>query len=188
MEIRSRTAPGLLVFLFVFLSASPLLANAQTSGLTAVPGKPLAPDFELASLKGRDHRLSDYRGKVVVVNFWATWCPSCLAEMPSMNRAWRDLSPDGFVLLAVNVGEDRQTVEDFAANFQLAFPVLLDPGNTQSDEWSIWGLPTTFIVDPRGRIAYRAVGGRDWDDPELMAQIRALQIREPQMRFTALSR
>ena len=153
-----------------------------------MPDKPAAPNFALPGLDGRKHQLTDYRGKVVVVNFWATWCPSCLAEMPSMNRAWRGLGPDGFMMLAVNVGEDRKTVEEFAANFDLSFPVLLDPRNTQSDEWSIWGLPTTFIVDPSGRIAYRAVGGRDWDDPELMAQIRALQIREPQIRFTSLSR
>ncbi len=151
-------------------------APALTRTLTAVRGEPPAPDFTLRDLDGHAHRLSDYRGKVVILNFWATWCPPCRKEMPSMERAWQRIQArhEPIVVLAVDVGEDADTVFTFTADYPVTFPLLLDRSAKVVDRWQVRGLPTTFVIDPRGRVAFRAIGGRAWDDPALMGPVRAL--------------
>jgi len=172
-----RNAPVFRILSFVLLLVVPLLSEAQQAGkgLTPLPDKPLAPDFMLTDLDENQHRLSDYRGRVVIINFWATWCPPCRAEMPSMQRAWEQLHKQGIQMLGVDVGEDEDTIFQFTANYPVEFPLLLDQDSRVIDQWPVRGLPTTFVVDPEGRIAYQAIGGREWDDPELLAQVRALQ-------------
>ena len=149
------------------------VAPAQT--LTELPKKPPAPAFSLEDIDGREYKLSDYSGKVVIVNFWATWCPPCREEMPSMQRAWKQLEAEGIVMLGIDVGEDEHTVFSFGADYGLEFPLLLDQDSGVTNKWPVVGLPTTFIVDPEGKIVYQAIGGREWDAPELLAQIRALK-------------
>ncbi len=148
--------------------------SAQT--LVPVPERPAAPDFALSDTDGKQHRLSDYRGKVVAINFWATWCPPCLREMPSMQRLWERWKEKHFVILAIDVGEDDETVFRFTVELDtpLEFPLLLDREGKIVAQWQVLGLPTTFIVDKQGRIAYRAVGGREWDDAEFFSPIEAL--------------
>lgn len=143
--------------------------------LTPVPGSPLAPDFALKDTEGEEHRLSDYRGRPVLINFWATWCPPCREEIPSMNRAWEKMAEEGIVMLAINVGEDEDTIFVFTADYPADFPLLLDRDGEVIGQWPVKGLPTTYIVDPEGRIAYRAIGGREWDDAQLLNVIRGLQ-------------
>lgn len=133
--------------------------------LNEVKDRPPAPDFRLEDTEGEFHRLSDYRGKVVILNFWATWCPPCRDEMPSMQRAWKDLKARGIEMLAVNVGEDEDIIFTFTADYPADYPLLLDREGQIIKEWPVLGLPTTFVIDRDGRIAYRAVGGRDWEDP-----------------------
>jgi len=162
---------------WIGLLALLLAPSAQAAGaLTPAPKHPPAPDFTLKDANGKLHRLSDQKGKVVLVNFWATWCPPCRKEMPSMQRAWDKLKKENFTMYAVNVGEDGDTVFGFtfAMDVELTFPILLDRDGKTVQEWPVLGLPTTFIVDADGRIAYSAVGGREWDEPALMQQIRAL--------------
>ncbi len=142
--------------------------------LTPFSDRPQAPEFELLDLEGNTHRMSDYRGRVVVVNFWATWCPPCREEMPSMQRAYEELRKDGIEILAINIGEDEDTIFGFTANFPVEFPLLLDLDSKTIQRWPVKGLPTTFVVDPDGRLAYRAIGGRAWDAPEIVSLIRAL--------------
>jgi peroxiredoxin len=125
-------------------------------------------------IEGETHRLADYKGRVVIVNFWATWCPPCRAEMPSMQRAWEALRDEGVVMLAVDVGEDEETIFTFTANYPVEFPLLMDRDSKTTTDWPVVGLPTTFIVDKDGHLVFRAVGGREWDDPELIKAIRAL--------------
>ncbi len=157
--------------LLLSLIAMPLYASQS---MTAVPGKVAAPDFELADTDGNMHRLSDYRGKTVIINFWTTWCPPCREEIPSMNRAWRELADEEVVILAINMGEDEDTIFVFTADYPADFPLLLDRDGAVIAEWPVKGLPTTYVVAPDGSIAYRAIGGRDWDDPLFLEQIRAL--------------
>jgi peroxiredoxin len=158
--------------LLLAILSLPTLA-AQT--LTPLEDRPNAPELELPDLDGHVHRLADYRGKVVIVNFWATWCPPCRAEMPSMQRAWEALKDQGIVLLAVNVGEDEDQVFTFTNDYPVEFPLLLDQDASTTGKWPVRGLPSTYVVDPEGRLVYRAIGGREWDDPKLLAPIRALR-------------
>lgn len=144
-------------------------------GLTALVDRPVAPDFVLEDLSGKIHRLADYRGKVVMINFWATWCPPCRAEMPSLQRAWDRLHPEGIELLAVNVGEDENQMFISGADGEYRFPILLDRDRAVLKLWPVRGLPTTLVVDKQGRIVYTALGGREWDAPEVLAEIRALK-------------
>jgi peroxiredoxin len=124
---------------------------------------------------GKVHRLSDYRGRPVLINFWATWCPPCRDEIPSMNRAWGKIAKENVAMLAINVGEDADTIFVFTADYPADFPILLDTDGEVIGQWPVKGLPTTYIVDPEGRIAYRAIGGREWDDEQLLDALRALQ-------------
>ena len=170
----------------IVLAASLLVACMQTSlaqepgqGLTAVDDKPPAPDFELLDIDGKVHRLSDYRGQVLIVNFWATWCPPCRAEMPSMQRAWEKVEPEGIQMLAINVGEDEETIFDFTADYPVNFPLPMDRDSTVVQAWPVRGLPTTFVVDPDGRLVYRAIGEREWDDAGLLDRVRALKLEKP---------
>ena len=167
--------PKLPLTLFLLLFASITFAGSSGDGLVPLPKKPKAPDFETMDLEGNTHRLSDYRGQVVIVNFWATWCPPCRAEMPSMQRAWEALRPEGVVLLAVNMGEKREAVAEFLENNLIDFPLLLDGGMVVSSGWPVQGLPTTYVVDPQGRAVYAAAGMREWDAPVVLGQIRSLK-------------
>ena len=147
--------------------------------MTPVADRPAAPDFALKDVDDKLHRLSENRGKVVLVNFWATWCPPCRREMPSMQRAWKQLKGENFEMLAINVGEDEDTIFGFtfSTGVELTFPILLDRDAQVIKAWPVIALPTSFVVDPQGRIVYRAVGGREWDDPELLKKIRELMPR-----------
>ncbi len=163
--------PKLLITLFLLFCS--LAAEAEL--LTPVPDRPEAPEFALSELDGTVHQLSDYRGKVVVVNFWATWCPPCRKEMPSMQRAWEQMRKEDMVLLAINAGENRKRVKKYLASESWDFPLLLDPNTLATGHWPVKGLPTTFVIDPQGRFAYQAVGGREWDDPEILQLLRELK-------------
>jgi len=145
--------------------------------LQAVAGLPAAPVLELPDEEGRTiWRLSELRGKVVLVNFWATWCPPCRKELPSMERLWQQFRDRGLVVLGVNVAEDPGVVFAFANGLEppLSFPLLLDENATVTQSWPVRGLPTTYLVDKQGRLAFGAVGGREFDSPAIVEQIEAL--------------
>ena len=163
--------------LFAAVWLVPLLVVAATTQqtLTPVEPRPEAPDFALVDMDGATRRLSELRGRPVIVNFWATWCPPCRDEMPSMQRAWLQFRGQGVAMVAINVGEDEEVIFPFTANYPVEFPLLLDHDGTVVGQWPVRGLPSTFIVDPEGRVAYQAIGGREWDDPELMRQVLALR-------------
>ncbi|NOX09316.1 MAG: TlpA family protein disulfide reductase [Gammaproteobacteria bacterium] len=133
------------------------------------------PGFTLMDLDGEPHQLSDYLGSTVIVSFWASWCPPCRKEMPSMERAWQRLKGQGVQFLAVNVGENEETVFLFTADYDISFPLLLDLDGKITEQWPVQGLPTTFVLNPAGKIVYQAVGGREWDEPELLKLIRSLK-------------
>jgi thiol-disulfide isomerase/thioredoxin len=158
----------------------PLLAGAAAGSdrpLQALRDLPPAPALELPDEEGtKTWRLSELRGKVVLVNFWATWCPPCRKELPSMERLWRQLGDQGLVVLGVNVGEDANVVYAFNQGLEtpLSFPLLLDENAAVAKSWPVRGLPTTYVVDKQGRLAYGAVGGREFDGPAIVAQLKEL--------------
>lgn len=92
-----------------------------------------------------------------------------------MQRAWVQLKKDNIVMLGINVGEDEDTVFPFTATYPVEFPLLLDRDSTVINQWAVQGLPTTYVVDPEGRVVYRAIGGREWDDPAILAAVKALK-------------
>ncbi len=120
------------------------------------------PPLELEDLAGKAHRLADYQGKVVLVNFWATWCAPCRAEMPSMDALRRSLAGQPFEVLAVNLAEPRPRIEKFTASAKLGFPILLDRERTASKSWRARVLPASYLVGRDGRIHYAAFGDVDW--------------------------
>lgn len=149
------------------------IGHAEES-LTLLKHRPVAPDFNLMDMDGNSFSLTQYRGKPVIINFWATWCPPCREELPSMNRAWHKIKNDNIAMIAINVGEDEDTIFSFMANYPIDFLVLLDQSAKTIKQWPIKGLPTTFVVDPDGQLYYRAIGGREWDSDRLLDQVRAL--------------
>jgi len=165
------------VFLAVLLLPAMTVRSAGGGPqmLHAVKGKPIAKDFELPDLDGKMVKLSNFRGKVVIVNFWATWCPPCRKEIPSMQRAWQILKDKKVMILAVHVGGNVDKVWTFLTDFNADFPVLLDSRGRTPRAWPMVGLPTSFVVDPEGRIVLRAIGGREWDDPAVIQSLLALR-------------
>lgn len=140
------------------------------------PGRATAAtDFTVPGLTGSPLRLSDLKGKVVLLNFWATWCPPCKEEMPSMERLYRRYKDKGFTILAVSIDSGGpEPVAAFAKKFGLTFPIVLDPKMTVANQYSVRGLPATFLIDRRGTIAAVAIGPRDWDGKAAHAAIESL--------------
>ena len=132
-----------------------------------------APDFTLPDLEGRRVGLSGLLGRVVFLNFWATWCLPCREEMPTMEKAHRELGPKGLVVLAVNYREDPAAIRPFLRRHALTFPVLLDDGEV-AKRYGLFALPLTYLIDRQGRVAARVVGSRDWSDAESRAVLRRL--------------
>jgi peroxiredoxin len=133
-----------------------------------------APDFELPDLDGaRRLRLADLRGRVVLLNFWATWCKPCEDEMPAMERLYRALQGPEFELVAISVDTDREAVARFRERLGLSFPILLDPRAEVSRAYQTTGYPESFLIDRAGSLAsQRFVGPRAWDDPDYVAVVK----------------
>ncbi|MEZ5615265.1 MAG: TlpA disulfide reductase family protein [Rhodocyclaceae bacterium] len=165
-----RRALGRLAGLGCLLAAGPLVA--QGGGMTPVAGRPPAPPLALPDIDDKPVDLAAYRGRLVLVNFWATWCPPCRREFPSLGRLQKKFRPDELAVLAVNVGEEAETIFSFAGASEVT--ILLDRDSAAMRHWPVKGLPTTFIVDRQGRLALRAVGGREFDDAAIVRQLRAL--------------
>lgn len=123
----------------------------------------IAPDFQLQTLTGDNVKLSDFRGSRVMINFWATWCPPCRAEMPDMEKFHQEKD---IVILAVNLTESessRENVENFIDEFQLTFPILMDTNLVAADLYAIRPIPTTYMIDSNGMIHYKVFGAMNYD-------------------------
>ena len=132
------------------------------------------PPLELADLEGKRHRLADYRGKVVLVNFWATWCVPCREEMPSIERLRASLEGRPFAVLAVNLAEPQSRIQAFLEKVPVRFTVLLDSDTKTAKAWQAKLLPATYIIGPDGAIRYRHLGELDWSKPEVREAIVGL--------------
>jgi peroxiredoxin len=132
----------------------------------------MAPDFALQDVDGRAVRLSNFRGKVVFLNVWTTWCPPCRTEMPAMEALYQRLRDRDFVMLAVSAdAEGRKVVAPFVQELGLTFPVLLDPDGQVPRRYRVTGYPETFIIDRNGRVVAHEVGPREWDDRRFEAAL-----------------
>ncbi len=134
----------------------------------------LVQDFTLPLVDGKSFRLINYRGRTVLINFWATWCPPCLEEMPALERLWRQQKASGFVLLAVSLDSDPGLVRPFLSRHRLTFPVALDPKFEVANLYGVRALPATFVVDRLGNLAALALGPRTWDNDAAHSLIEGL--------------
>ena len=178
MKLRDNLAAAIAA-LCIHLPAVAADLPPLSHNLTQQVPKP-APALKLADLDGKVHDLASLKGKVVLINFWATWCPPCRREMPSMARLQQALAGEPFVVLAVDVGEDADTIEAFTSQLVdtvPTFPILLDTRSHAMQAWKVAGLPTTYLVDPRGRVVASAVGGREFDHPDIVRAIRVLLMK-----------
>jgi len=168
------------VLLYSFLIAGCVSGNR--SGLA--PGEP-PPEFTLKDLSGQKVSLSQFQGKVVLINFWASWCMPCLSELPSMERLYNRLKGEGFVILAIGVDDEWYKLKEFKSKYGLTFPVLVDEGNIVKRQYGLTGVPESFVVARNGRLlmipdpdsnepVVRIVGPRNWDSPTAEGRMRAI--------------
>jgi thiol-disulfide isomerase/thioredoxin len=135
----------------------------------------LAPDFTLSDLSGKTFSLAELRGKVVIVNFWATWCPPCRAEMPSMEMLHRELAAEGLVLLAVNIEKTgRETLPTYLAKNPHSFPILVDDQEVVQKRYGVYKFPESFVIRKDGVIDDKVIGAIDWAHPRSIAYFRDL--------------
>ncbi len=171
---------NLIVAFALGCSLLPLYAMAEQPPLshtmTALSPPQTATDFTLPDMDDETYTLSSYRGKVVMLNFWATWCPPCRREMPSLERLYTKLKDQGFVVIAVNQFEDPDLIFEFTGRLSLepTFPILFDRDSRVAEQFGVKGLPTTYLLDKDGRIRYRAIGGREFDHTEIEDMIKDL--------------
>lgn len=158
----------------VALALACAAAGAGADWLEPYRGLDPAPALALPDLGEKTHRLEDYRGRVVLVNFWASWCTPCVIEMPGMQRLQNALADKPFTVLAVNVGESRGRVWQFAAQMKLDLTLLLDSESAAAGDWQVEVYPSSFLVDREGRVRYVAVGAREWDSDEMINAIENL--------------
>ena len=132
------------------------------------------PELSGSTLTGETWRLADQRGRVVLLNFWAGWCPSCLEELPALNRLAERLAGRPVTMVGINVGEPDLRARTLSTQYAIGFPVLLDPDQVAFIRWGATGLPTTYLMDARGRMRLVGRGPLDWDDPAVSAPLDRL--------------
>ena len=148
----------------------PRVITMQPNGPPVV-GNP-APDFTLTDIEGRTWTLSELKGQVVFLNFWATWCPPCVSEMPSMQNLYDTLPQDQFKMLAVLYNDEAGNARSFARKLDITLPILVDEGDRAGMKYQLTGVPETFILDKEGIIREKVVGPAEWDSAEAIHMIR----------------
>jgi cytochrome c biogenesis protein CcmG/thiol:disulfide interchange protein DsbE len=170
-----------LFVIFIFLLNLPFNAEGGEEDLfskikiSPIKGDKRAPDFFLKDLTGKKVELGQFKGKVIFLNFWATWCSPCKEEMPSMEVLYQQFKEGNFILLAISVDYGGlRPVQEFINKYHYTFPVLLDLKCKTLNLFQVKGIPTTFIIDKKGRMVGKAVGPRDWKGPEVISLINLM--------------
>jgi peroxiredoxin len=183
-ERRVNFQAPVIIFLIVILFGILILLQTKDSFYNPSSGSQLAkglpaPDFSLPDLDGQMVGLADYKGKVVLLNIWATWCPPCVDEMPSMEKLYQALQGEGFEILAVSIDESgAQDVLPFMKKHKLSFPALIDSRGTLKGLYQTSGVPESFIIDKDGIVVEKVIGPRDWAVPEAIRFFRNLIRRD----------
>ncbi len=160
------------VFLIMVFLA--FIGTVQAAHLKPYDAKAPTPALKLEDLEGNEHDLSKYKGQIVLVQFWATYCTPCRKEMPSMNNLIKKMQGTPFKILAVNMGETVDEVSNFVNEVKPNFTILMDPDGNSIADWRVFAAPSNFILSPDGKIRYTLFGGVEWDSDELVKQLKAL--------------
>ena len=170
---REQVMPSLISVLTVAFIASlwPSFQNLTGAGIEVGDD---APDFHLTSDAGQAIQLQDFRGKFLVLNFWATWCPPCLEELPSLNRFHERFAHKGVVVLGVSIDEDGDTYREFLKRAGIGFLTARDPSRRVMHRYGTYKVPETYFVDRNGKVVQKIVNSRDWTDPQLVADVEQL--------------
>ncbi len=155
------------------------LALLLSTAAFALEVKPVAEDFvtpalSLPDLSGKQHSLADYKGQVVLLQFWATYCTPCRKEMPSMNRLMKKMEGTPFTILAVDMGETKAEVEAFIKEVGAEFTVLLDESGDSVGAWNVFAAPSNFLIGPDGKVKYTLYGGVEWDSDEMVELLKGM--------------
>jgi peroxiredoxin len=133
-----------------------------------------APEFQVTTDGGRRINRSDFGGRLLVLNFWATWCPPCIEEMPSLDEMQKQLAPSGVVVVGISVDQDAAQYRQLLDKAKVSFPTARDPGGKISAEYGTFKFPETYIIDHRGKVLQKHIGARVWDDPAMIREIKSL--------------
>ncbi len=167
-----------MIFLLLLISAGIAQANSAFSDMTIVPEaeRKAAPDFLSENLAGGNAGLTDYKGKLILLNFWATWCMPCRVEMPGMERLWQKYKEKDFVIVAISNDDEssRSRIETFQKKLDLSFPILLDPESEINDQYKVSSMPTSFLIDANGKVISRIVGSEEWSSPDAIQFVEGL--------------
>jgi len=165
----------------IVLSFLCIAGNADASSLSSkldikpIKGNKALPSLNLEGLNGKKVDLKSFRGKVIFLNFWATWCGPCKEEMPSMEILYRQFKDRNFVFLTISVDyEGSKPVREFIEKSGYTFPVLVDPKSETLDIFEVTGIPTTFVIDKQGKMLGKAIGPRDWNSSEIVSYLTQL--------------
>ncbi len=150
-----------------------LMPGAYAAGFEARAATP-APILNARDLGGTSRSLADYRGKVVLLNFWASWCPPCLREMPSMERLRLKMAGRPLEIVALASAEGPNDVKEFLSKMKLGFPILLDIDGSNTKRWKVFALPTSFLLDAKGQVRYVLTGPTEWDEGEALKIIESM--------------
>jgi peroxiredoxin len=156
--------------------AAPVLDPFEKAGVTEFKAGQLGPAFSLQTLDGARAALADYQDKLVILNFWATWCGPCTLEMPTLEALWQRYKDRGLVVLGVSVdrGAPLDVIAPYVKNLTLTFPVLLDPELEAATAWHVTALPATFLIRPGGEVAGIAIGAREWHSEPMQALLERM--------------
>jgi len=154
-------------------------ASVRAAELEEYPIVTATPPLALEDLGGNRHTLADYRGKVVLVNFWASWCSPCLVEMPGIQRLKQAMADTPFAILAVNSKESKSVIWRFRNLLRVNFTLLMDTDGAATKDWDVQIYPTSYLIGPNGDIRFVAYGAMDWDSEEVMQVIDELLSKSP---------
>jgi len=179
--VQNKLFTVLSTFLLVLLIEKPAIADPPplSHKLSAIKSPFFMPPLHLEDMDKNIFDIKDIKKKVIVINFWASWCKPCRREMASLERLHQKTINRNVFVIAVNVGEDVEMVSSFLDSLETkpTFPIIFDHDTNTSINWAVKGLPTTYIIDANGLITYRAIGGRDFDHPELIRKILMLKTK-----------
>jgi len=164
------------LFLYLIAAMFVFTNSLMAAELKKTDGEIAAPMLKLENLKGEAVDLNDFRGKVVLVQFWATYCTPCRVEMPSMNELTKKLEEAKipFKILAVNMGESKQEVQKFVDEVKPEFTILMDTKGENVQAWNVFAAPSNFVIGTKGKVRYTLFGGVEWDSEDIISTIKAL--------------